>query len=348
MLARAPKTRPDATVQMTAARLTEEQLLRRQLAELRIEHRKLTLRKNEEIRLLLEQQRTVTEEIPEAIAKEERLATLLDQINSFLHYGTVVRVIQDAKRGVIVRQFLHLTTDKGGATKIAWSPVDEKGKKQRDSIIDSISISDCKRVMLGQFGDAFKQFPRSEEIQAASRMSFTVVCKKKVTIDVVCGNEADFEAWIVALNKMIGTAAEWPNPLDVNGMPHTDDLDAEERQFCAVVNVTPEAYLRAKSAVARRGSKILTLFDVRATTGLDLYHSQRLFFFLRCRGWICQATVFYPTAQFAGSVFQETEVTTEVVDDDGRNGDAPAAPAAGEEMTPGGSTTAAPPTTLHT
>jgi len=50
---------------------------------------------------------------------------------------------------------------------------------------------------------------------------------KKVTLDVACETDADFEAWIVALNRAIGTAADWSRPMEVERLPLADTLDDE-------------------------------------------------------------------------------------------------------------------------
>lgn len=316
----APKTRPvviggDGESEATAAaatgiavtsagtiHMTEVERLRKQLMQQRVEHRAQLLRKNEELRAaLLTQQQKATTEVPEVLKKEEKICTLLDQIHSFLHYGTVVSVV-DAKGASVAKSWLHLSTSAGGDVSLNICALSDDNKPNKKDVKDTMPVKDCKRVELGQFSEPFEKLTAVEAHKALRdryRMSFTIVGRKKRTFDVICEDESDFEAWVIELNKLLGNVAEWKKPLDITAMESFALLDTEEREFCSSLHIYPSEYIHAKTQMTKMNEKFVTLFDVRSLTKLDLYHSQRFFYFMRCRGWISQASMFYLTEKFS-------------------------------------------------
>lgn len=326
-----PASRPDPNAQ--PVHMTEVQLLRRDLHRLRIEHRNTVIKKNTEIRQLMEQQvaSSVINEVPEVKSKDDRIATLLDQINSFLRYGTQFSQVVEVKKKKDPMPVRHLFVNQTtGGSILTWCGLTADGERDKSNTFGKIDFADIKRLELGQDSEGFtamydaweKQLKllsadavkgsatASDEIRALqtimhtarhrARMSFTIVAKKKKTLDVMCQNEADFEAWVVGLNRLLGSSADWKKPMAIPAtLPMASELDPEEREFCAALHVYPKEYMRARNALLGGGPRLVTLFDLRTYSGLDLYHSQRFFFFARCRGWVDSASIYYVTQSAA-------------------------------------------------
>ncbi|CUG89559.1 kinesin, putative [Bodo saltans] len=345
-----------ATRPLTAPRTVES--LQLQLIQQTIDHRHELLKKDQEIERIHALQVRPSDEIPEIMKKEEKVCVLLDQLHSFLHHGTPMRLVYTGDTQMsstvdvnwsgaslprtaprIARVFMYLYTYHQKETFLCFCLVDAEGKlPKRSSCFEKILIKDIKRIELGQYSDSFDKLrtwsssnppaansstsptttdwnapPASttaaleahkslcKETLDRRRMSFTVVVKKGKQFECVCEDEADFEAWVIELNRLLGTSAEWKNPLEISNMEFYEVLDEQERQFCSTMHIHPDEFMRAKQKMLRRKEKFVTLFDVRALAQFDLYHSQRFFYFLRCQGWVSQAALFYLTDKFIES-----------------------------------------------
>jgi centromeric protein E len=356
VLSQVPRTRPTTTGAAGVPRINEAQILRRELNRLRVEHRAALVTKNEELQRAVEDanaahglaaaaSRGLISQIPEVKAKDAKVATLLDQIDSFLRYGTaVLHLTENSKTKVLSLASEHLCVAKDSDSMKGGGLVrcgrDDKGNRVRSDVLGTISFKDVKRMELGQDGEGFKrivtQFLRTiqdlerkalcaktpeeadgfkaeakrlqddiTQIRRLQRCSFTIVLKKKKFLDVICLNAADFEVWVVGMNRILPTSAEWPHKMDVAKAPSVEELDDEERDFCATLHIFPKEYLRARNALFAAGPRLLTLFDMRTSSGLDLYHAQRFFYFSRCRGWIDAASVFFLCPDAVEETFED-------------------------------------------
>jgi hypothetical protein len=363
----APRVRPPPTKNRPVGGITTSgrspisaprtvESLQLQLIQQTIDHRHELLKKDQEIERIQALQVRPSDEIPEIMKKEEKVCVLLDQLHSFLHHGTPMRLVYTGDTQMsstvdmnwsgmnlprtaprIARVFMYLYTYHQKETFLCFCLVDAEGKlPKRSSCFEKILIKDIKRIELGQYSDSFDKLrgwsssnppahgtspttdwnaPQGASASASleahkglcketldrRRMSFTIVVKKGKQFECVCEDEADFEAWVIELNRLLGTSAEWKNPLEISNMEFYDVLDEQERQFCSTMHIHPDEFMRAKQKMLRRKEKFVTLFDVRALAQFDLYHSQRFFYFLRCQGWVSQAALFYLTDKFVES-----------------------------------------------
>jgi hypothetical protein len=286
------------------------------------------VRLQEELRVAQDRQLRATDEISDIMKKEEKISVLLDQLHSFLHHGTSITVVEEAAVGgfSIEKRHLYLSSE-GKECFLVLCRVDATDERTplRQSPIEKICVGDIKKLDLGQFSDCFKAItskaasfavdelcPEAQQLRSIvdrSRMSFTVTArKKKRSLDLVCEDESDFEAWVIELNRLLGASAEWKEPLDISQMDLFDRLAPEEASYCAQMHIHPSEYLHAKRQMLRRREKFVTLFDVRSLTKFDLYHSQRFFYFMRTCGWISQAAMFYLTDKFQEAAYEEIEL----------------------------------------
>jgi hypothetical protein len=77
-------------------------------------------------------------------------------------------------------------------------------------------------------------------------------------------------------------------PLEVNGLPLCDRLNAEERELCAYARIIPENYLEFKSLLAAECEKNngLRLAQARRCIKIDVNKTRKLFDFLMEQGII--------------------------------------------------------------
>ena len=301
--------------------------LRREMLQMKVQHNNEIVRKNEELRQALDRQMRATDEIQDIMKKEDKICMLLEQLHNFLHHGTPMTIIDSSGGGAsptIDKRYLYIVSE-GKECFLALCRIDSDNKTPlRHTTYDKISLSDVKRVDLGQFSESFDVVTRlasslqddDNSVEAMNlrsvidrnRMSFSITAKKKRVIDCVCEDESDFEAWVIELNRLLGVSAEWKEKLDISRMDMYERLASEEVAYCSQMHIHPSEYLHAKTQMLKRREKFVTLFDVRSLTKFDLYHSQRFFYFMRTCGWIAQAALFYLTDKFQESAYEEIDL----------------------------------------
>lgn len=138
--------------------------------------------------------------------------------------------------------------------------------------------------------------------------AFALQLRGGKTLELVCESDSDCEAWLVALKRLLnckspfereierrvcardGTVAsppdalaeiQWGGTLDVRHMTDLNKLDANEALFCSENHVPPALYLRVKTELIERSqTSVITVYDLRVTSTLDLIRSQALYEFL--------------------------------------------------------------------
>ena len=122
------------------------------------------------------------------------------------------------------------------------------------------------------------------------------------TLELVCESDNDCEAWVVALKRLfywktdyerrrdaaankptVQAAAEikWGAPLELRGRSGVSSLTVEEAKHCSDNHIAPELFLKAKSDIMEKSQlSIVTVYDVRVSSTLDLIRAQVFYEFL--------------------------------------------------------------------
>ncbi|CCW64295.1 unnamed protein product [Phytomonas sp. EM1] len=144
--------------------------------------------------------------------------------------------------------------------------------------------------------------------------SFALLLRGNKSLEVVCDCDSDCEAWLVCLKRLLRirttvekiveqrthTARE-ANPaslepmcdmkfggvLDVRNMHGFVSLSPEEANFCSENHVPPALFLRVKQEQMKRSqTSSVTVYDIRVSSGLDLFRSSYMYDFLVTHGCI--------------------------------------------------------------
>jgi hypothetical protein len=138
--------------------------------------------------------------------------------------------------------------------------------------------------------------------------AFALMLRGGKTLELVCESDSDCEAWIVAFKRILnfktpfekemerrqaqkeGTFAppseaiaeiQWGSNLDVRSRSGINSCTAEEAIFCAETHIPPALFLRAKQDLVDKSQQaIITVYDVRLISTLDLLRSQALYEYL--------------------------------------------------------------------
>eukprot|EP01062_Namystynia_karyoxenos_P071199 TRINITY_DN66607_c0_g1_i1.p1 TRINITY_DN66607_c0_g1~~TRINITY_DN66607_c0_g1_i1.p1 ORF type:complete len:946 (+),score=425.66 TRINITY_DN66607_c0_g1_i1:77-2914(+) len=240
-----------------------------------------------------------------AMRKEAHVASLIEQILQYLECGTVIYRLD---KGNLSKDFAFLAHNRS----MVQVCMIHEGKPERKRGIRMVSLREVREILMGQSSDRFRMMLKrteanvpvdpsdlakvdkdSEKIEAFNTgqyfyRSISLKLKRDV-FDFVCNNDSDFECWTVALHRITTLVPHYGRPLDLVGNAYRglDELNEEERDWCALNHVPPLLYLNAKMQCLKQQNKCyLTLYDVRTLSGFDLIHSQKLFELWMLSGWI--------------------------------------------------------------
>lgn len=135
--------------------------------------------------------------------------------------------------------------------------------------------------------------------------SFALQLRGSKTLELVCDSDSDCEAWLVAFKRLMNckslferelerrvcardgstpSAPEalaemgWGGNLDIRHMKSLNELSADEALLCSENHIPPTLYLRCKAdLVDKSQTAVITVYDVRITSTLDLIRSQALY-----------------------------------------------------------------------
>ncbi|AAZ10284.1 hypothetical protein, conserved [Trypanosoma brucei brucei TREU927] len=140
--------------------------------------------------------------------------------------------------------------------------------------------------------------------------SFALLLRGGKSLEVVCETDSDCEAWLVALKRLLqikspierileermngNTTKEspsnthegavdikWGGSLDIHNMRGFVSLSSEEATLCSENHIPPALFLRMKQEMAEKAERnTITIYDVRVSSGLDLFRSGKLYDFL--------------------------------------------------------------------
>eukprot|EP00759_Apiculatamorpha_spiralis_P049380 PhF_6_TR44239/c1_g1_i3/m.68027/K11498/CENPE; centromeric protein E len=233
--------------------------------------------------------------LQELMTKDERVDRLTYQIISFLYFGTKITYV--GTKGETTKKCLYLSSE-NGMMFVCLGNLDHDDKPLKTQCYEKIPVKDIKRVVLGQYSDAFRRMNAHANVSNPMHHpffenSFEIIGRKKKSVDAWAETPSDFEAWIMALNQVTGIPAEWGDTMDLTPYSHVQLLDQEEMGFCSTNHIVPVDYILAKERILAQECQFLTLFDVRTVSCLDLYHSQKLFAFFVHRGWVAHRKLFF-------------------------------------------------------
>ncbi|ORC89568.1 putative kinesin [Trypanosoma theileri] len=135
--------------------------------------------------------------------------------------------------------------------------------------------------------------------------SFALLLRGGKSLEVVCDTDSDCEAWLVALKRLLnyktpvekileermvaskeshvhpvdGTVdIKWGGSLDIRNMRGFVSLAPEEAALCSENHIPPALFLRVKQEMSEKSqSNTITVYDVRVSSGLDLFRSAHLY-----------------------------------------------------------------------
>eukprot|EP00760_Papus_ankaliazontas_P004629 PhM_4_TR12000/c0_g1_i1/m.52677 len=277
---------------------------------------------NYRTRITEQQNKARKEQISEAIKKEKQLESLTTQVLQYLEHGCRMTKIP-SKGGPARKRFFCLSEDR---KKINICEMDDLGiPVNRKKPSNSVNLKDIKRVLLGQFSQTFKNYERegmkkgarvstpeslmtdtdgayspsptqnitSENVTKYFYRSFTLEFRKSKTLDLVTETDSDFEAWMVALPRLLKdmqegpVPIEWGVPLEVSGRNGVDKLTIDEMSLCSMNHVTPVQFLNTKKeSQSKSSTSFVTVYDVRTMSSLDFLRSVKVHEFLVTKGVI--------------------------------------------------------------
>ncbi|ORC92453.1 putative kinesin [Trypanosoma theileri] len=266
-----------------------------------------------------------TEELFDAIQKEQRMIEMLDNFAKYVIKGTVVYILQisnDGKPPLLVRCFMQLTSS---FTAIVVSEVSPNGKDAiKNRNLFKIGVKNIVNIRLGQSTPLFvkaleyapvipqgTQMPptsercsltslrvfewRSMSLLVAEQTSHLESKRETSTLDVVFNTNSDYEAWIVTLHRLTSREPQWSGPMDLSGEMGCEKLSEKEVKLCETKHIKPSALLRVNAELLHNPIKkrrlFVTLFDFRNISNLDLIHAQQVFLFFIEEGYVEQHTV---------------------------------------------------------
>ncbi len=128
--------------------------------------------------------------------------------------------------------------------------------------------------------------------------AFALVLRIEKTVELVCDTDSDCEAWLVALKRLVSFKTpyeravdqkcnrpcppatadiKWGEPMDLHGRADFEKLYPEEIRFCAEHHVPPRLLVKTREDVrALAQQMIVTVYDIRKASSLDLVRSQAL------------------------------------------------------------------------
>eukprot|EP01062_Namystynia_karyoxenos_P044027 TRINITY_DN322_c1_g1_i1.p1 TRINITY_DN322_c1_g1~~TRINITY_DN322_c1_g1_i1.p1 ORF type:complete len:982 (+),score=393.74 TRINITY_DN322_c1_g1_i1:131-3076(+) len=302
----------------------EEKLVQEQTRREQLERAAETFRQ----RISEQQNKVKKDQLTEAMKKERHLEGLIEQVIQYLEHGC--RMTKIPSKGGARKRYFYISDDR---KRILSCEMDEMGMpRDRKKPTSTVYFRDIRRIILGQFTSSFKSFEKEGGVPATQPgdvldddegaynpsptpsvtpqnigkyfyRSFSFEFKKGKTLDVVTETDSDFEAWIVALKRLLGTKNEWEKvqdpkkgnvldepptvewgvPLEITQKPGIDRLMSEEVQLCSDNHITPMQYVNAKTEIINKAqSSFVTVYDVRTLSSLDLLRSRVVYeYFVR-------------------------------------------------------------------
>lgn len=250
--------------------------------------------------------RVKRDQLQDALKKERHLEGLIEQVVQYLEHGC--RMTKIPNKSAARKRYFFISDDR---KKILSCEMDEMGVPiNRKRPTTTVFLKDIKRVVLGQYTATFEHFAKGKKERTGGMddeegpfnpratgsvtpqnvhkffyRSFSFEFKKTKTLDVITDTDSDFEAWVVALKRLLGgkfalggepaPTVEWGAPLDLGTKPNAEKLSREEAQLCASSHITPNQYLNAKSEIMQKSqTAYVTVYDIRTMSSLDLPRAQ--------------------------------------------------------------------------
>ena len=125
--------------------------------------------------------------------------------------------------------------------------------------------------------------------------SFALELSSGKSLEVVCETDSDWEAWIVALKRLFAFRTDyerrtvrgvreqtadirWGRGLDMKNRANANQLDVDEVGFCSEHHIPPKMFLTTRDAIVEKSqTAIVTVYDVRVASKLDLLRAQQLY-----------------------------------------------------------------------
>jgi len=274
------------------------------------------------------------EMLTEALKKENHLQSLVDQVIQYLQCG--LRMTKISSTGNVRRRFFFLSED---CKKIHACEIDPNGMAiGRKKPSTTVLLKDVKRLVMGIYTPSFLNFAGGEgghlrksredsmrndgsfsneatahpitpsSLGRYNYRSFALDLQGGKTLELVCENDSDCEAWIVALKRLFFFKSDyekradarqhrqareclapivWGAPLDIRSRPGLDRLSVDEATFCSDNHVPPQLYIRMKDEIiAKSQTTVVTVYDVRVSSTLDFLRAQYLHEFFVDHGFV--------------------------------------------------------------
>lgn len=135
--------------------------------------------------------------------------------------------------------------------------------------------------------------------------AFALLLRGGKTLELVCESDSDCEAWLVALKRLLNSKSQferemerrlcardgavpppsdvlaeisWGSVMDIRHMAELHKLTPDETLLCSENHIPPALFIRCKNELIEKSqSTVVTVYDVRVTTTLDLLRSQTLY-----------------------------------------------------------------------
>lgn len=129
---------------------------------------------------------------------------------------------------------------------------------------------------------------------------------EKKTVELVCDTDSDCEAWLLALKRLVSfktpyerlvdqkcgrpcppptATIAWGEPMVLHARADLEKLYPEEIKFCAENHVPPRLFIKTRDDVKELSKQmVVTVYDIRKASTLDLLRSQCLLDYFVDRG----------------------------------------------------------------
>ena len=138
--------------------------------------------------------------------------------------------------------------------------------------------------------------------------AFALKLKIEKTVELVCDTDSDCEAWLLALKRLVSfktpyerlvdqkcgrpcpaptAEIHWGAPMDMHGRTDYEQLYPEEIKFCSENHVPPKLFIKTRNDIKELSKQmVVTVYDIRKASTLDLLRSQHLLDYFVDRGII--------------------------------------------------------------
>jgi hypothetical protein len=258
-------------------------------------------------------------ELQRALDRDQQLGQLLEQIVDYLDFGTTCYTIsfkEDREKNptappVVRRCHIYLSRNR---QEVIICDVKADKSPDKSKVIETLKLAEISIVVLGQYSEGFLRAvegsplvpqgtampPTSERCTAQSLRVFfyrsmsLLNVKKKSMLDFVLNMDTDFEAWIVTFHRLTMKDPVWGGALDIVAAKDNLLLSESERKLCVETHIPPTTVLKVKEHLMEGAPRLYyTLFDMRALSGLDLLHAQKIFTFFIEEGMLERHSVYH-------------------------------------------------------